>query len=253
LGGLTLGLISATKHTFISAIQIGSLGSQPVEPLQTTVTKLDKLYIPTIQVAINSPVGIKVTVPKDTQLILLESTVTEDKIEAVRTLHTAVGKQLIEAHTKLLIQQISALKSLADNYQTLLKDLHNNNYFGALGENVVDLKDKIARGNNSNDLQERLKLELKFAHSELAREQQQIKLASIDTQTKLDQLRIQIASAQNTSLVSTASEYARTGKSPSTLGVVGLILGVILGIFIAFLAEFMLRVKAAQSTGNRSI
>lgn len=247
LGGIAFGLISATKHTYVTAIQVGTLGTQPLEAIQTTITKLEKLYIPTVLAAINSPVGIKVSVPTDTQLILLESTVSDDKTEAVRTLHTAVSKQLIDAHTILFTQQTSSLKTLADNYSTILRDLQNNDYAGALSENINALKDKIARSTGNGDYQDRLRLELKFAHSELAREQQQIKLASVDTQTKLDQLRIQIATAQNTSLVSTASEYAREGKSPFIMGVLGFVLGGILGVFAAFLAEFMLKVKAAKA------
>jgi uncharacterized protein involved in exopolysaccharide biosynthesis len=58
---------------------------------------------------------------------------------------------------------------------------------------------------------------------------------------------MQIATAQNTSLVSLASEYERKGKSPLTMGVLGLVLGGILGIFAAFLLEFFLKVKVART------
>lgn len=244
VGGVAFGLTSTTKHTYVTAIQFGTPG---LESNKTTVTKLEKLFIPTTQAAIDSPVGIKVSSPDD-KLILLESTVAEDKAEAVRTLHTAVGKRLIEDHAILFEKQLASLKTLADNYTTILRDLQDNNYAGALGENINALKDRIARGKNEADLVDRLRLELKFAHSELAREHQQIKLASVDTQTKLDQLRMQIATAQNTSLVSVASEFeSKGGKSPLMMGVLGLVLGGILGIFAAFVMEFMLKVKASKT------
>lgn len=243
LGGLAFGLTSTTKHSYVTAIQFGTPG---LESNKTTLTKLEKLFIPTTQAALNSPASIKVSSPDD-KLILLESTVAEDKAEAVRTLHTAVGKRLIEDHAILFEKQLASLKTLADNYTTILRDLQDNNYAGALGENINALKDRIARGKNEADLVDRLKLELKFAHSELAREHQQIKLASVDTQTKLDQLRMQIATAQNTSLVSVASEFESKGKSPLITGVLGLVLGGILGIFTAFLVEFALKIKSAKA------
>ncbi|MBI3773895.1 MAG: hypothetical protein HY272_14515 [Gammaproteobacteria bacterium] len=243
LGGMVFGFISSVKHTYVTAIQ---LGTPSLESTKSTITKLEKLFIPTTQAALDSPVGLKVDSPDD-KLILLESTTTEDKVDAVRTLHTAISKRLIEDHAVLFEKQLTSLKTLADNYATTLRDLQNNNYAGALGENINALKDKIAHTKSATDTQDRLKLELKFAHSELAREQQQIKVAGIDTQTKLDQLRMQIATAQNTSLISTASEYERKGKSPLVMGVLGLVLGGILGVFAAFLMEFALKVKSAKA------
>lgn len=243
LGGAVFGFNSTTKNTYVTAIQ---LGTPSLESTKSTITKLEKLFIPTVQTAIDSPVGIKVESPDD-KLILLETTTTEDKLDAVHTLHTAIGKRLVDDHSALFEKQLISLKSLANNYTTTLHALQNNNYAEALGENINALKDKLARSKNETDMQDRLRLELKFAHSELAREQQQIKLASIDTQTKLDQLLIQIASAQNTALIATATEYARSGKSPLMMGVLGLMLGGLLGVFAAFLMEFALKVKSAKA------
>lgn len=242
-GGLAYGLISSIKHTYVTVIQPGS---PSLESTKTIISKLEKLYIPTTQAALQSGVGVKVSTPDD-QLIFLESSVPEEKAEAVRTLHSAVSKKLIDSHTILFDQQIASLKTLADNYASILRDLQNNNYAGVLGENISALKDKIARTRSDSDLHDRLELELKFNHSELAREQQQTKLASVDTQNKLDQLRLQIATAKNTSLVAVASETERKSKSPVVMVVLGFVLGGILGIFVAFLAEFRLKVKAAKT------
>lgn len=119
--GITMALLTPRIYTFSTTIEIGSQvinGSiQPFESPQALVAKLQYSYIPQIltEYKQSSPDNtqryqIKASVPKGSNITLLESRGTSDQENTIKTLLQKVSQKAVQDHKRLFISVDTELK-----------------------------------------------------------------------------------------------------------------------------------------------
>jgi uncharacterized protein involved in exopolysaccharide biosynthesis len=115
LAGVTVALISSKKFEYTSTIEIGKLlidvgqGVElvPLQDIQTIVAKLEEGYIPRVlhevfkQTQVTN-LEVKVTAPKDSQLLLLKSKTDEKGAPEIQSVHQKLVDLLVVDHNQIL-------------------------------------------------------------------------------------------------------------------------------------------------------
>jgi hypothetical protein len=116
VGGGLFAYSQTTKYTYTSTIKLGNTykdgtGMQPIESPDTSLAKLEQAYIPQASGESGKTTGIKISIPKGSQLIVLESTGSEKMKDEITQLHIKAANLLINDHNTAYLAHKASLES----------------------------------------------------------------------------------------------------------------------------------------------
>lgn len=116
VGGGLFAYTQTTKYTYTSTIKLGNTykdgsGMQPIESPDTSLAKLEQAYIPQAMGELGAATNVTTSIPKGSQLIVLESIGTEKMKDPITQLHTKVANLLINDHNTAYLAHKASLES----------------------------------------------------------------------------------------------------------------------------------------------
>ncbi len=275
-------LIRSPKYNYTTAIEIGTqVQNDAIEPVESAATVMGKLmesYIPAALHAYYSThpddtfkYKFKARVPKDSQLVLLESSAPESRGATVINLEEEIVQALVKDNERLTKTISNGLELQQKTAQEQLAQLKNEaanlrSDMAAIGKNEDSLRRQFdnggSRANHARGRVDSSLLSLLMIEGEMEQQRQSSLRAQLadnarDQQTQRQTLNDVAFRLQN--LLSTRAVVApqrsieAANLAPALVVLLGLIAGAMVGVFSAFLWEFLLQAQTVLASKKAQV